>query len=300
MAKVFVSYAKEDAAVAERIAGFLESQDITAWIAPRDVPAGMEYGAAILLGIEQCDVLLLVLSEQSNQSQFVHREVERAVSKAKPVLPVRIREIAPSGALEFFISSAQWVDAWQPPMEQHLAHLVQAIRALTGAAPPTPGTAPRLAPPPPRRGIGRRGLAAGAFVLLALVAGLLAWSPWSGGKGAGGERPGAAAFLAGTWCQPMSGDAKAIWRITALAPGADGQDRVAGALSFTHSTDIQSFEASAAWHEPGLLLTFSAPEDLVGSSPLALVPDGDDRLKIVATGADSVDPPPQPLTRCQG
>ncbi len=41
---------------------------------------------------------VLILSDQSNESQFVRKEVERAVSKTKPVLPVRIREVTPSGA----------------------------------------------------------------------------------------------------------------------------------------------------------------------------------------------------------
>ena len=146
MAKVFVSHAKEDAAVAERIAGFLESRGLSCWIAPRDVPGGMEYGAAILQGIEESAVLLLVLSEQSNESQFVHREVERAVSKAKPILPIRIREIAPSGALEFFLSQAQWVDAWQPPIERHLDQLLRAIQVLAGGAPTAGASAQPHAP----------------------------------------------------------------------------------------------------------------------------------------------------------
>ena len=296
MARVFVSHAKADSAVADRIAAFLEQQGMTCWIAPRDVPPGLEYGAAILQGIEQSDVLLLVLSEQSNQSQFVHREVERAVSKAKPILPVRIREIAPSGALEFFISQAQWVDAWQPPMERHLAQLLVAIRALGGdAQPPGALATPDAAPPaPPRRGARRR-LAAAAFVLLALAAGLVAWAPWQGGA-----RPGPAAFLAGAWCQPMSGGAQATWRFTSLAPAADGTERVAGALTYTHSADTPSFEAEARWTEGGLTLTWLAPPEMVDSSPLALATDGDDRLRIVVGAADDASVPPEPLTRCAG
>jgi len=289
MTRVFVSHAKADSAVAERIAAFLEAQGTPCWIAPRDVPPGMEYGAAILQGIEQSDVLLLVLSEQSNQSQFVHREVERAVSKAKPVLPLRIREVAPSGALEFFISQAQWVDAWQPPMERHLAQLLVAIRALGGEA-PAPGTlAPAPAAPPPRARR-RHPAAAIAFALLALVAGLLAWAPWQGEA-----RPGPAGFLAGAWCQPMSGEARATWRFTALP-----DERVAGELSFTHSAEVQRFEARAAWTEKGLTLTWLAPPDMVASTPLAFATDGDDRLKILVGAADDTATPPEPLTRCAG
>ncbi len=130
MPDIFVSYASADRDAAFRIVDFLEGQGIHCWVAPRDVAPGVEYGHAIINAIEQCKALVLVLSDQSNDSQFVRKEVERAVSKTKVVLPVRIREVTPSGSLEFYISSAQWVDAWKTPMEQHLMPLVAAIKAM--------------------------------------------------------------------------------------------------------------------------------------------------------------------------
>lgn len=137
MPDIFVSYASADRDAAFRIVGFLEGQGIHCWVAPRDVAPGVEYGHAIINAIEQCKALVLVLSDQSNDSQFVRKEVERAVSKTKVVLPVRIREVTPSGSLEFYISSAQWVDAWKTPMEQHLLPLVAAIKAMN-----SPNSAP--------------------------------------------------------------------------------------------------------------------------------------------------------------
>src|SRR5215831_17136848 len=148
MADIFVSYASPDRDVAFRIVSFLEEHDISCWVAPRDVPPGVEYGQAIIDGIGESRALVLILSDQSNESQFVRKEVERAVSKTKPVLPVRIREVLPSGSLEFFISSAQWVDAWRSPMEKHLSQLVTAVKALTGGVAAAPvATAPLAAPP---------------------------------------------------------------------------------------------------------------------------------------------------------
>ena len=166
MTDVFVSYASPDRDLAFRIVGYLEKEGIACWVAPRDVPPGLEYGDAILRGIEQSRACVLVLSEHSNDSQFVRKEVERAVSKSKPVLPVRIREVSPSGSIEFFISSSQWIDAWKSPMEQHLPPLVAAIKAIgqPGAAHVRSSTLP-----PPRRsnmplvaGISAAFIAAGA------------------------------------------------------------------------------------------------------------------------------------------
>lgn len=149
MPDIFVSYATADRDAAFRIVGFLEGQGIHCWVAPRDVAPGVEYGHAIINAIEQCKALVLVLSDQSNDSQFVRKEVERAVSKTKVVLPVRIREVTPSGSLEFYISSAQWVDAWKTPMEQHLMPLVAAIKAMNSSDAAPVRSAPSHASPAP-------------------------------------------------------------------------------------------------------------------------------------------------------
>ena len=170
MSDIFVSYASQDRDAAFRIVAYLEQNGIRCWVAPRDVPPGMEYGEAIIQGIAQSRALVLILSDQSNESQFVRKEVERAVSKTKPVLPVRIREVKPSGSLEFFISSSQWVDAWKSPMEQHLLPLVAAIKAMG-----TPGAASvqsSTLPPAPRRS--NAPLIAGIAIAV-LLAGAAGW-----------------------------------------------------------------------------------------------------------------------------
>ena len=171
MAKVaFVSHASEDAAIAASIADYLERNGVTCWIAPRDVTPGGDYGAEIVHGIETSAVFVLVLSEHANESIFVKREVERAVSKGKPIFPIRVREVLPSRSLELFVSSAHWIDAWEPPIEKYLARLARSIIAAAkvydaGTAGPAAG-APPAAPAAAR---GRRRLAAAAAIALLLV-----------------------------------------------------------------------------------------------------------------------------------
>ena len=113
----FISHASEDAAVAQVITDYLERNGVSCWIAPRDADPGSDYSSEIIEGIKSSAVFVLVLSENANKSAFVKREVERAVSKGKPVFPIRVREVLPSKALELFISSAHWIDAWKPPLE---------------------------------------------------------------------------------------------------------------------------------------------------------------------------------------
>src|SRR4051812_9102645 len=128
----FISYASEDEAAATEITRYLERNRVSCWIAHRDARPGADYATEIITAIESSAVLVLVLSEHANQSLFVSHEVERAVSKGKPVFPVRVREVLPSKSLELFISNAQWVDAWQPPIEQYLDRLADSIRSAAG------------------------------------------------------------------------------------------------------------------------------------------------------------------------
>jgi hypothetical protein len=108
----FICYATPDSGKAQEICARLEAHGLRCWIAPRDVRAGREYANEIITGIERSRCLVLVLSVAANESQFVGREVERAVTKGRPVVPVRIEPVLPSPGLELFVSATQWIDAW--------------------------------------------------------------------------------------------------------------------------------------------------------------------------------------------
>src|SRR4051812_33584416 len=150
---VFISYASRDKAAADIICGGLEQQSIRCWIAPRDIVPGVPWAESIIDAIEGSSVMLLIFSEASNKSVQVQREVERAVHKDVPLVPVRIENVMPTRTMEYFISSQHWFDAIQTPLEQHVDRLAQAVKAhLTrrGAdnAPPPENTPSHDAPPP--------------------------------------------------------------------------------------------------------------------------------------------------------
>ncbi len=126
----FVSYASENKTLADAVCSRLESKGIRCWIAPRDIAPGADWGAAIVEGIRAAQVLVLIFSQPANQSIQVKREVERAVSLGLAIIPFRIEDITPSSSLEYFISSAHWLDALTPPVELHIDRLAEAIQGL--------------------------------------------------------------------------------------------------------------------------------------------------------------------------
>lgn len=135
---VFISYAHKDKPVADAVCATLESRGVRCWIAPRDVLPGEEYASALVTAVRESRLLVLVFSADANASPQVLREVERAVSRGLPILPFRIEDVAPSAAMEYYISSRHWLDALTTPMERHLVHLADTITLLLTRTAPEP------------------------------------------------------------------------------------------------------------------------------------------------------------------
>jgi len=165
---VFVSYSSKDKPIADATCAKLEARGIRCWIAPRDILPGVDWSASIIDAINGARALVLVFSAHANASQQIKREVERAVNKGIPIIPLRIENVQPEKSLEFFISTPHWLDAFSPPMERHLNYLADVlVHILEGKEVPEP-----LPPPPPPWWRGRLGMAVAAcgLVLLAAVA----------------------------------------------------------------------------------------------------------------------------------
>lgn len=148
----FISHSSKDKTVADAATAVLESHGIRCWIAPRDITPGEDWSEAIINGIAGSRVLVLLFSAHANESQQIKREVERAVNRAIPIIPMRLEDVMPAKAMEYFISTPHWLDAFTPPMEQHLDVLARTVRRLLdddepgGANAPAPAQV-RAAPP---------------------------------------------------------------------------------------------------------------------------------------------------------
>jgi TolB-like protein/Tfp pilus assembly protein PilF len=178
--KVFISYASQDSAVAEQLCAALEAANLPCWIAPRDVRAGESYAAAIIHAINSSRMLLLVLSQNAIKSSHVLREVERASSKSRPILSVRIDATALPPELEYFLSANQWLDASTGPLELIFPALVESVRNHTAGeaehvrnAAGALGAAAAGTPAVKREPSSHWGKRATAVALTALVAGLV-------------------------------------------------------------------------------------------------------------------------------
>jgi hypothetical protein len=165
---VFISYSSSDKAIAVAACTRLESNGVSCWIAPRDVVPGEDYGEAINSAIERARIMVLILSAHANASKHVIREVELAIKSEDIVIPMRIENVEPSGSLEYFLGPAQWLDAITPPIEAHLAKLVDTVRGLLGS-PPSPPPPPPQSPPQPPNGPSKAVIGGVAAVIIAAL-----------------------------------------------------------------------------------------------------------------------------------
>jgi formylglycine-generating enzyme required for sulfatase activity len=142
---IFISYASEDAPVADRIRTGLEQAGLVCWIAPRDIEPGTSFPAAITAAISGCTAQVLLLTAQANASRHVLSEVELAFNAGKPILAVLVGKVAPSPDLQYFISTSHWFDADSTFDDSDLAKLRLDIEKLVSGARRRPS--PPVVPP---------------------------------------------------------------------------------------------------------------------------------------------------------
>lgn len=107
--RIFISHSSKDFDVASKICKRLEQEKHSCFFAPRDIRSGYEYAEEIINGIDGSEVVLLLMSREANQSPHVLREIERAVSKKKPIIVYKLEEVALSKSMEYFLMTHQWL-----------------------------------------------------------------------------------------------------------------------------------------------------------------------------------------------
>jgi len=132
---VFLSYSSKDTAIAGEMSAALEENGIRCWIAPRDIVPGKRYAEQIVDAIDGSRAFVLIFSSNSNISEHVIREVEKAVRQKIPIIPFRIENISPTKDMDYLISICQWIDAWSPPLEEHFIRLAQTLQSILNGSP---------------------------------------------------------------------------------------------------------------------------------------------------------------------
>ena len=132
MAKeIFISYSSPDKSIAHEIYDAIENSGIKAWIAPDSIPAGMGYAKAIVQGIKECPIMVLIYSNKCNTSEHVANEIEKAVANKKIIIPFCIDDSTMSEELSYYLARKQHIIAY-PNYKEHIQDLLVALNSALG------------------------------------------------------------------------------------------------------------------------------------------------------------------------
>ena len=105
---VFLSYATKDEGLARSFVEILEKKGIRCWFAPRDNVHGERFGGGIVQAIDRSLLFVIILSQASDASDYVIREVAAACKRRIPILVYQVEDFTASADIAFYLESIHW------------------------------------------------------------------------------------------------------------------------------------------------------------------------------------------------
>jgi hypothetical protein len=151
--RVFVSYRRADAAVADALLQRLETAGYGVWLDRSDIGGGSRWREAIEQALQQADTVIFLVSQPALESDEVYRELARAVELGKAIVPLRLDPAPLFGWFKEKLGAIQHIeyDA-NDPTEKWWGRLLAALRRArrTPSIQEAPAQAVEEAPRPVR------------------------------------------------------------------------------------------------------------------------------------------------------
>lgn len=109
---LFISYSSKDYDMASKVREMLEDKDIACWMAPESILGGEDYSDVIVDAIEKSSGVVLILTENSQESKWVPKELDIAITADKIIFPVHMDSSAIIKKIHFRITDSQVIEAY--------------------------------------------------------------------------------------------------------------------------------------------------------------------------------------------
>lgn len=123
MHKIFISYSRKDIDFVRKLAGDLEKANYDVWWDLTDLRGGDEWVTRIAAAIEESETVLVVLSPNSLQSEWVRKEYTQAIGLHKRIIPIMF---APS-PVPFALNTINYVNFVSGEYQDNFASLLSAL-----------------------------------------------------------------------------------------------------------------------------------------------------------------------------
>jgi hypothetical protein len=110
MGHIFISYARADSGIVDQIVKKIESSGYQVWIDRGGIQPGAQWKKSIVEAIESADIVLVILSVNSVNSDNVRREIDIAVTANKQIMPISIEKVEIPSTLKYQLAGVQILD----------------------------------------------------------------------------------------------------------------------------------------------------------------------------------------------
>jgi hypothetical protein len=147
---VFLSYAREDLALAQKLVAALKARGLDVWY-DKMISGGSRWRGEIVRHLKSSHALVVLFSRAVNKSDNLATELAIAEQANIPIIPVKIEEVEPDGDYAFHLQTLQWIDMITDPQGRVDEMASRIINTLTrhGHSPAPPPKAPEPAKPAP-------------------------------------------------------------------------------------------------------------------------------------------------------
>ena len=106
---VFVSYSSKDREEVGRLIDEMRRWHIPYWVAPDCILPGSNYAKEIPAAIKNCTVFIPIISANSQESIWVEKEIDMAVSAKKTIFPLQVDSSDLNDMYKFYLNNVQIV-----------------------------------------------------------------------------------------------------------------------------------------------------------------------------------------------
>jgi hypothetical protein len=134
--QIFISYSHQETESAVRLATNLESEGYEVWLDRTDIQTGSHWDDEIVKGLNASEIFVVLLSNQSTESQNVKDEIGYAIDHNKHILPILLEECD----VPFRLRRVQYVDFTQLKFEEGMQKVRTILKSfLSSPAPESKG-----------------------------------------------------------------------------------------------------------------------------------------------------------------
>jgi len=100
--EIFLSHANKDKKIAKKLADELSQYGLKIFVAHEDIKVGDKWESILINKIKECDLFVVLLSENFHSAQYTDHEVGIAYGLNKFIFPVRFDDTIPYGFMSKF------------------------------------------------------------------------------------------------------------------------------------------------------------------------------------------------------